>query len=522
MGVPRRRLCFLVVVALAISAGAAVRGQAAAQAAQAAQAAEGVQAVQGAQGAAPPAGRPFCGGNDSVFFAVPRGDRIVSQRDARVCIEGSVTVRFHGSRGAGCAAHGLCDYAGTEVWQPGGGDLTLAVVQRRGHRAVETVYAADDAHPAAQVTRVVGGRVHGTCRDRGYTGDLEARLQPVHAGQVSFRPARAGVDRFPSRCAGPVDADLPMMPATQLPLAAVMRGQGETRVVAQRRFARGGFAGTIGEHLSITIARPGLPFSGGHAPQGGPAMRIVTVSYRIAASTGSIAVSWSHPPAGCALLDACELRGTERVGLGSSVRRSRKLTLVAEGPADRPERDFWAALGLSSTGNPLGIDVVGAQLGGTVLGIRDATAQAGAVCRETADAQGSVLADAAAGHLTFWLNPSELGPLFDGGGDPLRTSCPGPGLGAHPLASLRLPPGALAAGTTALAFTRPIGFHDHGYQVRLTPHLTVRLTRTRIRARVVGDRTGARSLWADRTLDKAAVCGLVDGTLTAYTAPASR
>jgi hypothetical protein len=490
MGVSRRRLCFLVVVALASSAGAAVRGQAA----QAAQGAQAVPGAPGVQSAAPPAGRRFCGGNDSVFFVVPRGERIVSQRDARVCIDGSVTARFHGSREAGCAAHGLCDYAGTDVWHPGGGDLTLAVVQRRGHRAVETVYAADDAHPAAQVTRVIGGHVHGTCRDRGHTGDLEARLQPVHAGQVSFRPARAGVDRSPSRCAGPVDADLPMMPATQLSLAAVMRGQAERRVVARRRFARGGFAGTIAEHLSITIARPGPPFSGGHAPHRGPATRIVTVSYRIAAPTGSIAVSWSHPPAGCALLDACELRGTERVGLRSSAGRAPKLTLVAEGPAGRPERDFRAALGLSSTGNPLGIDVVGAQLGGTVLGIRDATAQPGAVCRETADAQGSVLADAAAGHLTFSLSPSELGPLFDGGGDPLRTSCPGPGLGAHPLASLRLAPGALAAGTTTLAFTRPIGFDDHGYQVRLTPHLTLGLTRTRIHARVVGHRSGARSL----------------------------
>jgi hypothetical protein len=440
----------------------------------------------------PTAGQLFCAGTDSVFFSVPRDERIVSQRDARVCIDGSVTVRFHGSRRAGCAAHGLCDYAGTEVWHPGGGDLTLAVVERHGHRAVDTVYATDDARPAAQVTRIVGGHVRGTCRDRGFTGDLEARLQPVDAGLVSFRPARAGVDHVPSRCGGPVDADLPMMPATQLPLAAVMRRREETHVVAQRRFARGGFAGTVAAHLSITVGRPGRSFSGGHAPYRGPATRIVTVSYRIATSTGSIAVSWSHPPAGCALLDACELRGTERVGLRSPAGSSRRLTLVAEGPAGRPERDFLAALGLSSTGNPLGIVVVGSQLAGTALGIRDMTAQSGAVCRETAAAHGSVLVEAAAGHLTFSLTPFGLDPLLGSSGDPLRTSCPGPELGSHPMASLRLPPGALAAGRTTLAFTRPIGFDDDGYVVRLTPRITVRLTRTRIRERVVRDRTGVR------------------------------
>jgi hypothetical protein len=442
----------------------------------------------------PTVGQQFCAGTDSVFFSVPRDERIVSQRDAPVCVDGSVTVRFHGSRGAGCVAHGLCGYAGTDVWHLEGGDLTLAVVERHGHRALDTVYATDDARPVAQVTRLVGGHVRGTCRDRGFTGELEARLQPVHAGQVSFRPARAGVDRSPSRCAGPVDTDLPMMPATQLPLAAVMRDGAETHVDAQPSFVRGGFAGTIAEHLSITIGRPDHSFSGGHAPYRGPAVRIVTVSFRIAASTGSIAVSWSHPPAGCALLDACGLRGAERVRLRSSAARSRALTLAAEGPAGRPQRDFLAALGLIGTGNPLGIEVVGGQLGGTALGIQDATAQSGAVCRETADTQGSVLVDAAAGHLTLSLRPLAFDPLVAASGDPLRTSCPGPELDSHPLASLRLPPGALAAGRTTLAFTRPIGFDDHGYEVRLAPHLTVRLTRTRIRQRVVRDRTGARGL----------------------------
>ena len=63
-----------------------------------------------------------------------------------------------------------------------------------------------------------------------------------------------------------------------------------------------------------------------------------------------------------------------------------------------------------------------------------------------------------------------------------RTRCPGPtDANAAPLATGELPLDRLAHRTVTLSLTTGSAFSDDGYDVRIVPHLTLTLTRVRVR-----------------------------------------
>jgi hypothetical protein len=413
----------------------------------------------------------------TVAFELTSGARLVSERNLPVCLTGSATVSFHGSRLAGCGSHGLCQYAGTETWRPEQGTLSILVIADHGRRRTLQMFTPGGSAPLAGIVRRrVGGRVSGTCRDSGVPSVVFPPLRGVHDGRARLELPRGGVDTWPSLCAGPLASHLPPFPAISLSVARALRGTAAATVDRSRNFSGGGFAGTVAEHLTVTT---GQPENGGGAPS--PAVRkrryrTVTLTYRIQSPIGSVAVDWDHATAGCTELDACGLQGRERVGVSEPASDS-TLQISAEATARRPKRDLLAALGLSRRGDPKGIGVVGelrprSDLSTTAVGHGVRCRDGRAVGPPTA-----ILISGSRGRLT-----ASYTPLFEG--DPLRTSCPGPALGAHALASATLAPGALAARRVTLSFTRPETYDDHGYAVHLAPQLSLALTRERVTQRV--------------------------------------
>jgi hypothetical protein len=413
----------------------------------------------------------------SVGFELPGDARVISEHDLPVCLTGTATVRFHGSRAAGCGPRGLCAYAGTDTWEPKRGTLTVIVVSVHGRRRTLQMFTPGGGSLAGVVTRRFGGRVAGTCRESSVPGfGPLPSLRAVHDGRIALRMPRGGVDVWPSVCAGPLAADLPPFPSIGLPVAQVLSGSAAATVDRSRPFSRGAFAGTVADHLKITtgLAEPGL----GDQP---PAThrrryRTVTLTYQVQRPIGSVEVDWAHPTAGCRELDACGLHGRESLTLGAPA-SGLTLQIVAEAPASRPERDLLAALGLSHQGDPKGVGVVGVFQPRTDVSTTT-SGQHGVPCRDRRS-----------------VGPMPIVILGSGGrlkatyssafeGDSLRTSCPGPALGLHALASATIAPGALASHRLTLSLTHPTAYDDHGYVVHLAPQLSLRLTRERLTQRV--------------------------------------
>jgi hypothetical protein len=85
-----------------------------------------------------PVSSPSCqtsGSSSVIAVGLTNGTKLLSDTDLQVCVTGSLTVTFAGDPATGCAAHGLCGYAGTETWQPGGlGDLNVSRFEHRRTR----------------------------------------------------------------------------------------------------------------------------------------------------------------------------------------------------------------------------------------------------------------------------------------------------------------------------------------------------------------------------------------------------
>ena len=184
-----------------------------------------------------------------------------------------------------------------------------------------------------------------------------------------------------------------------------------------------------------------------------------------------MAVNWAHATAGCRELDACGLRGRETLGFARPASGS-TLQIAAEAPARRPRRDLLTALGLSHRGDAKGIGVFGELRPATH--VATTSSQRGVLCHDDRSAGPTLLLiSGSGGRLT-----AKLGQVFEG--DPLRTSCPGPALGLHALASAILAPGALASSRMTLSLTRPRIYDDDGYAVRAAPQVKLELSRERI------------------------------------------
>ncbi|HEX5192324.1 MAG TPA: hypothetical protein VFW09_05930 [Solirubrobacteraceae bacterium] len=406
------------------------------------------------------------------------GPPVVAQRQIPFCVKGTVVTTFHGSRADGCAAHGLCGYRGSVTWRPRGGELVATEYATHPRRTWKTFEVFDDVRPRVTVGRAVGGHVVATCRDRGVGPNTVLGEAPVRDGQVTIRLPSGGTNQWNDRCAGPIRATLPALPAARMPLEGMLHGVAGSSIVRRQRFAGGGWAGTVAAHLTFSAGPPEHHRGSGHRPTP-PRQRerLVSVRYRASFTTAALRVDWSHVHAGCAVLDACGLVGSERLRAarpGAGI-----LELEAYGPADRPERDFLTALGVGRGGDPSGITMNALDLAGVPLRTTATTDQDGVRCRSTGG--GSVGLYATSSHRALVFHAVSLGDT-----DPLRTSCAGPVLAGRQLTAARPSAGAFASRHVTLSFPRATrALHDGGFEMRVHPRLQLALSRMGISNRIL-------------------------------------
>ncbi len=438
--------------------------------------------------AAPTAAAAAHGSSQATLYADGGGNAppfTVVQIPAR--ITGSVVVRFRGDPTTGCAARGLCRYAGSVLWTPpSAGSLTIFQTRSSGRRrdqlelsltdpngGPDTGQAVTDADvqqtpPAPGATNQPGP----SCADATPTAPY-VQL-PVRRGRVSFSLAQASPSPLQTRCAGPLLADIASALSAPSPtLRAALRGAITLDYAGKRRFASHGFAGTVDSTLTIRLGRPHRLLTVAPHPKGRiQRYREVQVDYR-ATLAGSVttAVRGDAQPGLCAPLGACGLHGTLSVTPAADPGQA---SIQAYGPASRPNRDFLTALGLSTAGRARGISVFGLV----------AFNHGGVIAAHLAQGSVSCADSAALGPSSVQLSASRgrvLAQYATGEGlGNLRTRCPGP-FG---------PQGALAGGSArldvlsprraTLALDRGASFIDDGYSASGTAHLRLTLRRRRL------------------------------------------
>jgi hypothetical protein len=421
---------------------------------------------------------PAAAQSSSGLFVFGAGATPVATKTIPVRMSGQLTVDYHGDPAAGCAAHGLCGYAGEVSWRPpASGQLEVTELRSHRHVSYDLELFANVADPAAVFGGVTTAQVadgSASCVDATSTG-TDIGL-PVGHGKVEFTLAGAG-PLLETRCAGPLDADvLPALPAPRLALRAVLRGHTTLALAASRGFSSHGFAGTIDSTLTFALGRPGKTHriaSGQLFPGGKERYRELVVSYRATVSGSVVAhVTGASDPDVCALLGSCGLSGTLTLMPRAT---GAKATVTVEAPARRPERDLLAAVGLSDRGDPRGISAYGGVTWNRG-GVLDASLTQGyAACLDSAPLAG--------GFILIALLDGRWGASYTPTG--LRTRCPGPEPNAPDiLAGARIPRAELARRKIRLSFTVPIPLVDYGYALTTVPHLTVTLTRVHVSSKV--------------------------------------
>lgn len=78
----------------------------------------------------------------------------------------------------------------------------------------------------------------------------------------------------------------------------------------------------------------------------------------------------------------------------------------------------------------------------------------------------------------------EYSPTGTQGSDAIRTRCPGPALGTHPLASAVVPLSELGHRRFTLTLDGGVRLDDHAYRIRTASTLSFALKRTNVRQQV--------------------------------------
>ncbi len=433
------------------------------------------------------AARPTCSSNGASgsFFLYGRGAKLVSETDLPVCVTGGITVTFAGAPTAGCAAHGLCAYAGTERWRPQGpGTVSISTFTRHGRRSVSAtllIGGGPGATVRAAVQRSQPDGVTTACSDSNADAGGFFML-PVSGGRATIGLRRPQGSLLGSRCAGPLDADLAAaLPARTVSLSRIRHGRTTVDLTGTAPFAADGLAGTVDSTIVLTLGRPRRgPASGTTTPPPGVRRsRLVEVAYRVTHLGGSAVAAVSSAPvaAVCGPFDACGLGGS--IDVAPETAQHSSINLTATAPLRRPERDLLTALGVGRGGDPSGIAVVGAGLV-TVHGVVAADlTQGGGACRDRAALRQLEVVLAVRAHRLRLA----ISPIGSQAGDPLRTRCPGPDLGSHPLTSASLPLSVLRH-RSFTATLRGGSFSDGPYRVTTQSTLTVTLRRARVTTRI--------------------------------------
>jgi hypothetical protein len=423
-----------------------------------------------------------CAGGSESLFSVVSHAKLISQVDVPVCVTGSVTVTFAGDQATGCAAQGLCSFSGTETWEPKGtGDLGVTTVAEHGHRSTgATLVIGGPSTPVlSSVHRGGVGIATAACGDHAQAEGGFFALS-VHGGRVDVGLDHAQEPIFGTRCAGPLGADLAgALPHRPLSLARLREGRVTIDLSGSAPFAAGGFSGTVASTVTLALGRPRTQPRHVTAPPDSTPTRITTVRYRITHLSGkaTTTVRASGDAAVCGPLDACGLRGT--IFVSPRAASAGSAFLSASAPERRSKRDLLTALGLQSGGDTAGISVGGAgeTTGGTVTA--DVTQEGGACTDHLALEQTEIVLRKRAGRLVVSVSPARSQAA-----DPLRTRCPGPALGRHPLTSASLPLNILQRSRFTVSLHGD-SYNDGPYRVTSRSTLSVGLQRRGVKTQIL-------------------------------------
>jgi hypothetical protein len=403
-----------------------------------------------------------------------------------VRLKGGLTVRFHGDPGTGCAARGLCGYAGAVSWRPPSTGTLVIIESRAGGRVS---YQASLSFPgsssfgesagaitSAQVSSAGAGAAPPTlCADSAPTE--QGISLPIRSDRIEFTLSQSSPSVIQTRCAGPLIGDLGR--ARQFAAVSIhraLRGRLTINLARSSSFAAHGFAGAVTSTLSIDLGRPqSQPSGNGQAPTHVSRFRTLEIDYR-AAVAGTVAehVVGDADPAFCAGLGSCGLVGD--VTLAPRVAHATG-SLEVTGPEQTPARELFAAVGLRAGPSPRALAATGAlswKGGGTV----SADLRQGSMrCLDQTNlGAGSLLLERAGANLNVqYTLGTDFGPMS------LRTRCPGPDAPSSAIASALVPLRTLTRRQATITLMRGARFSDDGYTGFTTPKLTVTLTRVRVR-----------------------------------------
>jgi hypothetical protein len=151
--------------------------------------------------------------SSGVSVIVGSGSALFGLVGVPVRVDGDVLVRFHGDPGTGCAARGVCGYAGAVSWKPSSSG-TLEVIESRSHGRLSYQSSLDlldglsggqssGGVTSAQVSSTAPGAQSRTiCADAAPTA--QGISLPIRRGRVEFTLAQSSPSVVQTRCAGPL------------------------------------------------------------------------------------------------------------------------------------------------------------------------------------------------------------------------------------------------------------------------------------------------------------------------------
>ncbi|HKN95412.1 MAG TPA: hypothetical protein VJU60_13835 [Thermoleophilaceae bacterium] len=428
-------------------------------------------------------------------FLAPGSPTGTPEIDLPVSVTGTLSVEFHGSAAAGCAALGRCSFSGTEVFDPGrSGHVLLDQASVGGKRKLIGSLVLDGAEPtAAHTERASGSGVAGSCADVAgdsayFTTSLAAH--PVDSLSIGIGSSSSGAlsdDLFASRCAGPLGSDLaPFLPSRRLSRSLIEHG-GKLDLSTTKPFSAAGFAGILRSTIVLRFGharRLHFPthFGGKHPTR----LRETVVAYRVERVAGHVGLTFSGlgDPAQCLALDACGTSGT--IGEAPVGNRGTFDFFVITGAA-RPRRDARTLLGLATAGRTAGLTAFGIGVWfGHGGGVQSSVTHddGGPPCTDSQNLKtGALTGSVRHSHLRLRYGPPDAD-------NSLSTRCGGPLqsdlVAGQALASGELPVSALRRKTLTIHLKRPPSVvPTTGYTGSIQSDITITLQRIAVRERIL-------------------------------------
>jgi hypothetical protein len=410
----------------------------------------------------------------------------LSDTEIPVRTTGQLTVSFHGDQATGCAAHGLCGYSGTAIWQPArSGSISVETTRFHGKLEHDVVLfltgQGGPLGPAPGGVTTADVRLQpepagagSDCADAAATGS--AFSMPIH-GQTALASLNQSLpDVLRTRCAGPLVSDLGRLDVgSSIAVSALLRGRRTIALGSSGAFATNGFAGTASSTVALVLGKPSTQ----RPPKSRPpsrrsiSLRTVEVDYR-ASLTGRLSLRTHGDPASCAPLGACGANGAFSIRPEGS---GGMLQLDALTRASRPVRDVLTALGLHPGGNPHGISAFGTFLPDN-RGRAGVTVTQGAnTCRDSGPGSPTV------GVVTVVRGVLRVSEISEGPAPALR--CPGPLLtSGATIAAGTDPARILGHRRTTIRLRGQTALNDDGYAGRALSNLTLTLSHPRVKTHV--------------------------------------